>query len=111
MQPRLPTRALNGERYLPVEDGGGKVRSRAADTCVCELYLVAFLGDLKWCFDMPAQVVIELELLRLGVPGLYNNMLDDIDVHTAKTTITAAGITADLLLVRFSFLVTQTKII
>ena len=24
-------------------------------------------------------------------------MLDDIDVHTAKTTITAAGITADLL--------------
>ena len=59
--------------------------------------LVAFLGDLKWFFDMPAQVVIELALLRLAVPEFYNNMLDDIDVHTAKATITAAGITADLL--------------
>ena len=48
---------------------------------------------------MPAQVAIELALLRLAVPDFYfyNNMLDDIDVHTAKTTITAAGITADLL--------------
>jgi hypothetical protein len=27
----------------------------------------------------------------------YHNMLDDIGVHTAKTTHTAAGITADLL--------------
>ena len=46
---------------------------------------------------MPAQVVIELVLLRLAVPEFYNIMLGDIDVHTAKTTITAAGITADLL--------------
>ena len=63
----------------------------AAEQCL------AFLDDLKWCFDMPAQVVIELALLRLAVPDFYRNMLDDIDVHTAKTTITAAGITADLL--------------
>ena len=70
----------------------------AAEQCLAdEEELVAFLGDLKWCFDMPAQVVIEQALLRLGVPGFYYNMLDDIDVHTAKTTITAAGITADLL--------------
>ena len=59
--------------------------------------LVAFLDDLKWCFDMPAQVVVELALLRLAVPEFYNHMLGDIDVHTTKTTITAAVITADLL--------------
>ena len=41
-------------------------------------------------------MVLELALLRLAVPEFYNNMLDDIAVHTAKTTITAAGITADL---------------
>ena len=58
---------------------------------------MAFLDDLKWCFDMPAQVVKELALLRLAVPDFYHSMLDDIDVHTAKTTIKAAGITADLL--------------
>ena len=58
---------------------------------------MAFLDDLKWCFDMSAQVVMELALLRLAVPDFYHNMLDDIDIHTAKTTITAAGITADLL--------------
>ena len=70
----------------------------AAEQCIAdEEELVAFLDDLKWCFDMPAQVVIELALLRLGVPDFYYNMLDDIDIHTAKTTITAAGITADLL--------------
>ena len=70
----------------------------AAEQCLAdEEELVAFLDDLKWCFDMPPQVVIELALLRLAVPEFYNNMLDDIDVHTAKTTITAAGITADLL--------------
>ena len=70
----------------------------AAKQCLAdEEELVAFLGDLKWCFDMPAQVIIELALLRLSVPDFYHNMLDAIDVHTAKTTITAAGITADLL--------------
>ena len=90
MQPRLPAGALYGERYLPSENGGGAV---LAD----EEELVAFLDDLKWCFDKPAQVVIELALLRLAVPDFYHSMLDDIDVYTAKTTITAAGITADLL--------------
>ena len=70
----------------------------AAEQCLTdEEELVAFLGDLKWCFAIPAQVVIELALLRLAVPEFYGNILDDIDVHTAKTTITAAGITADLL--------------
>ena len=70
----------------------------SAEQCLAdEEELVAFLDDLKWCFDMPAQVVIELALLRLAIPDFYNNMLDDIDVHTAKTTIAAAGSTADLL--------------
>ena len=70
----------------------------AAEQCLAdEEELVAFLDDLKRCFDMPAQVVIELALLRLAVPDFYHNLLDDIDIHTAKTTITAAGITADLL--------------
>ena len=70
----------------------------AAEQCLAdEEELVAFLDDLKWCFDMPAQVAIELALLRLAVPAFYHNMLGDIDVHTAKTTITAAEITADLL--------------
>ena len=70
----------------------------AAEQCLAdEEELVAFLDDLKWCFDMPARVVIELALLRLAVPDFYHNMLGDIDIHTAKTTITAAGITADLL--------------
>ena len=70
----------------------------AAEQCLAdEEELVAFLDELKWCFDMPAQVVIELALLRLVVPDFYHNMLDAIDIHTAKTTIRAAGITADLL--------------
>ena len=46
---------------------------------------------------MPMQVVIELALLRLGVPDFYSSIMGDIDVHNAKTTITVAGITADLL--------------
>ena len=70
----------------------------AAEQCLAdEEELVAFLGDLKWCFDIPAQVVIELALLWLAVPNFYHSILDDTDVHTAKTTVTAAGITADLL--------------
>ena len=32
----------------------------------------------------------------LAVPGFYHSVLDDIDIHTAKTAITTAGITADL---------------
>ena len=39
----------------------------AAEQCLAdEEELVAFLDDLKCCFDMPAQVVIELALLRLA---------------------------------------------
>ena len=41
-------------------------------------------------------MVIEPALLRLAVPGFYHSVLDDIDIHTAKTAITTAGITADL---------------
>jgi hypothetical protein len=41
-------------------------------------------------------VAIEPALLRLAVPGFYHSVLDDIDIHTAKTAITTAGITADL---------------
>ena len=60
----------------------------AAEQCLADkTELAVFLDDLKWCFDMPAQVVIELALLRLGVPDFYNAMLDDIEVHNAKTTI------------------------
>ena len=70
----------------------------AAEQCLVDkVELAAFLGDLKWCFNMPAQVVIKLALLRLGVPGFCNAMLGDIEVHNEKTTITAASSTADLL--------------
>ena len=70
----------------------------AAEQCLAdEEELAAFIDDLKWCLDMPAQVVIKLALLRLAVHEFYNNMLDDIGIHTAKATITVAGITADLL--------------
>ena len=70
----------------------------AAEQCLAgKVELAAFLDDPKRCYDMPAHVAIERALLRLGVPDFYNGMLDDIDVHNAKTTIMAAGITADLL--------------
>ena len=52
--------------------------------------------DLKWCFDTPANAVIELSLMRLGVPAFYATMLNDIDIHSAKSTVTAAGLTVDL---------------
>ena len=38
------------------------------------------------------------ELFRLGVPEFYSNFLTDIDLHSVKSTITAAGITLDVLL-------------
>ena len=34
--------------------------------------------------------------MRLGVPSYYYEMLEDIDLHSAKTTVTAAGLTCDL---------------
>ena len=55
------------------------------------------LDDLRWCFDTPANTVVELALYRLGVPEFYGNLLSDIDLHSAKTTITASGLTLDLL--------------
>ena len=42
--------------------------------------------------------MIELALFRLGVPEFYSNFLNDIDLHSVKSTITAAGVTLDVLL-------------
>ena len=36
-------------------------------------------------------------MYRLGVPEFYGNILSDIDLHSVKTTITASGLTLDLL--------------
>ena len=60
--------------------------------------LAALLDDLRWCFDTPANTVIELALLRLGVPEFYSNFLNDIDLHSVKSTITADGITLHIFL-------------
>ena len=41
----------------------------AAEHCVqSKTELAALLDDLRWCFDTPANTVIELALFRLGVP-------------------------------------------
>ena len=53
---------------------------------------------MRWCFDTPANTVIELALFRLGVPEFYCDFLNGIDLHSVKSTITAAGITLDILL-------------
>ena len=58
--------------------------------------MAVLLDDLKWCFDTPANAVIELSLMRLGVPAFYVTMLNDIDIHSVKSTATAAGLTVDL---------------
>ena len=34
--------------------------------------------------------------MRLDVPAFYATMLNDIDMHSAKSTVTAAGLTLDL---------------
>ena len=71
----------------------------AAEYCVqSKTELAALLDDLRWCFDTPANTVIELALFRLGVPEFYCNFLNDIDLHSVKSTITAAGFTLDILL-------------
>ena len=54
------------------------------------------LDDLKWCFDTPASTVIELGLMRLGVPAFYANLMADLDVHMVRSTVTASGTTVDL---------------
>ena len=69
----------------------------AAEHCVATKTEVAvLLDDLKWCFDTPANAVIELALMRLSVPAFYVTMLNDIDMHSVKSTVTAAGLTLDL---------------
>jgi hypothetical protein len=59
-------------------------------------HFAALLDDLKWCFVTPARTIVELALMRLGVPSYYYEMLEDIDLHSAKATVTAAGLTCDL---------------
>ena len=69
----------------------------AAEHCVAtKQHFAALLDDLKWCFDTPARTIVELALMRLGVPSYYYEMLEDIDLHSAKTTVTAAGLTCEL---------------
>jgi len=69
----------------------------AAEHCVAtKQHFAALLDDLKWCFDTPARTVVELARMRLGVPSHYYEMLEDIDLHSAKTTVTAAGLTCEL---------------
>ena len=41
-----------------------------AEHCVVtKQHFAALLGDLKWRFDTPDRAVVELELMRLGVPS------------------------------------------
>ena len=69
----------------------------AAEYCAgTKTEMAVLLDDLKWCFDTPANAVIELALMLLGVPAFYVTMLNDIDMHSAKSTVTAAGLTVDL---------------
>ena len=58
--------------------------------------LSCLLDDLKWCFDTPASTVVELGLMRLGVPAFYANPMADLDVHMVRSTVTANGTTVDL---------------
>ena len=54
------------------------------------------LDDLKWCFYTPASTVIELGLVRHGVPAFYANLTADLDVHMVRSTVTASGTTVGL---------------
>ena len=38
--------------------------------------MAVLLDDLMWFFDTPANPVIELALMRLGVPAFYATMLN-----------------------------------
>ena len=58
--------------------------------------MAVLLDDLKWCFDTPANAVIELALMRLGVPAFYVTVLNAIDMHLVESTVTAAGLTLEL---------------
>ena len=72
------------------------VRTAAEHCMATKTEMAVLLDDLKWCFDTPANTVIELALMRLGVPAFYYTLLNDIDMHSVKTTVTAAGLTLDL---------------
>ena len=79
----------NANAILPVRT--------AAEYCVAtKTEMAVLLDDLKWCFDTLVNAVIELALMRLGVPAFYVTMLNDIDMHSAKSTVTASGLTLDL---------------
>ena len=44
----------------------------AVEHCVqSKTELAALLDDLRWCFDTPANTVIELALFHLGIPEFY----------------------------------------
>ena len=69
----------------------------AAEFCVAtKTEMAVLLGDLKWCFDTPVNPVIELALMRLGAPAFYATILNDIDMHSVKSTVTATGLALDL---------------
>ena len=59
-------------------------------------HFAALLDDLKRCFDTPARTIVELALMRLGVPSYYYEMLEDLDLNSVKSTVTAAGLTCTL---------------
>ena len=67
----------------------------------CAEIIIRVLGvcvrdDRQWCFDTPASTVIELGLMRLGVPAFYGNLMADLDVRMVRSTVTANGTTVDL---------------
>ena len=69
----------------------------AAEFSVATKTEMAVLRDyLKWCFDTPANPVIELALIRLGVSAFHATMLNGIDMQSTKSTVTAAGLALDL---------------
>ena len=72
------------------------VRTAAKHCVPMKTVMAVLLDDLKWCFDTPTYAAIELALMRLGVPAFYVTMLNDIDMHSVKSTVTAAGPTLDL---------------
>ena len=72
------------------------VRTAAEHCAATKTEMTVLLDDLQRCFDTPANTVIELALMRLGVPAFYVTMLNDIDMHSVKSTVTAAGRTLDL---------------
>ena len=68
----------------------------AAEYCVAtKTEMAVLLDDLKWCFDTPANAAIELALMRLGVPAFYVTMLNDMDMHSAKSSPSTSPVTSN----------------